>query len=93
MTVVHGAHDPRFRPVRETFEANFADGGEAGAAVAIVLDGETVLDLYAGTRDAAGETPLGPDDLFNVWSTTKGLAALAGDPRGMRLMQAAYACL
>lgn len=40
MTVVHGAHDPRFRPVRETFEANFADGGEAGAAVAIVLDGE-----------------------------------------------------
>lgn len=54
---------------------------------------KTVLDLYAGTRDAAGETPLGPDDLFNVWSTTKGLAALAGDPRGMRLMQAAYACL
>lgn len=76
MTPVHGVHDPRFSAVREVFEASFAQGLEAGAAVSIVLEGETVLDLYAGTRDASGETPLGPDDLFNVWSTTKGLAAL-----------------
>lgn len=76
MTQILGRFDPRFSAVRDAFAANFAEGAEAGAAVCVVLDGETVVDLHAGTRDAAGTQPLGPDDLFNVWSTTKGLAAL-----------------
>jgi CubicO group peptidase (beta-lactamase class C family) len=76
MTQIHGFFDPRFAPVREAFAANFAEGAEAGAMVSVVIDGQMVVDLYAGSRDAGAMEPLGPDDLFNVWSTTKGLAAL-----------------
>lgn len=73
---INGFVAPAFEAVREAFKLNFADPGELGATVAVWLDGEPVVDLYAGVRDADGSEPLGPDDLFNVWSTTKGLSAL-----------------
>ncbi|MFI9596225.1 serine hydrolase domain-containing protein [Nonomuraea sp. NPDC052265] len=43
--------DPRFSRVREAFERNFAEGEELGAAVAVHLDGELVVDLWAGVAD------------------------------------------
>lgn len=73
---VHGLVAQGFEPVREAFAANLASGEELGATFSVVRDGETVVDLYGGVRDEARSEPLGPDDLFNVWSTTKGLAAL-----------------
>ena len=73
---VQGFVTPRFAAVREAFVANFADGAELGATVCVWWQGEPVVDLYGGVRDAAGGEPLGPDDLFNVWSTSKGLSAL-----------------
>ena len=43
--------DPRFSRVREVFEQHFADGEELGAAFAVYLDGELVVDLWGGVAD------------------------------------------
>ncbi|MFE7271357.1 serine hydrolase domain-containing protein [Streptomyces sp. NPDC057623] len=73
---VHGHCDPRFAAVRTAFEANFRERGELGAAVAVTVDGETVVDLWGGWADAAHSRPWEHDTLVNVWSTTKGPTAL-----------------
>ncbi|MFF0777279.1 serine hydrolase domain-containing protein [Streptomyces sp. NPDC003720] len=73
---VQGHCDPRFTAVREAFEENFRDRGELGAAVAVTVGGETVVDLWGGWADAARTRPWERDTLVNVWSTTKGPVAL-----------------
>ncbi|MQY37505.1 hypothetical protein SRB17_55090 [Streptomyces sp. RB17] len=75
-TQVHGHCDARFAAVREAFEDNFRDRGELGAAVAVTVDGSTVVDLWGGWADVAGTRPWERDTLVNVWSTTKGPVAL-----------------
>ncbi|WP_460110300.1 serine hydrolase domain-containing protein [Streptomyces sp. YKOK-J1] len=73
---VQGHCDPRFTAVREAFEENFRERGELGAAVAVTVAGETVVDLWGGWADAARARPWERDTLVNVWSTTKGPVAL-----------------
>jgi len=73
---IEGHCDYRFHAVRETFEAAFESGAEVGAAVCIVKDGETVVDLWGGFRDPAKTRPWQRDTLANVFSTTKGMTAL-----------------
>jgi CubicO group peptidase (beta-lactamase class C family) len=75
--VVHGFVAQGFEPVRDAFAQNLASGEELGATFSVVQDGETIIDLYGGVRDEDHSEPLGPDDLFNVWSTTKGMAAIS----------------
>jgi CubicO group peptidase (beta-lactamase class C family) len=65
-----------FERVREAFAANFAAEREVGASFAVTRDGELVAELWGGFRDAARTKPWTRDTLVNVWSTTKGLAAL-----------------
>jgi CubicO group peptidase (beta-lactamase class C family) len=50
---IDGRCDSRLRGVREAFAENFARYGEAGAAVAVTIDGKPVVDLWAGHADAA----------------------------------------
>ncbi|MFG1665754.1 serine hydrolase domain-containing protein [Streptomyces sp. Y7] len=73
---VQGRCDPRFAAVREAFEANFREREELGAAVAVTVDGRTVVDLWGGWADAERGRPWERDTLVNVWSTTKGPTAL-----------------
>ncbi|MFI2636036.1 serine hydrolase domain-containing protein [Streptomyces collinus] len=73
---VHGHCDARFTAVRAAFEENFREREELGAAVAVTVDGETVVDLWGGWADAARSRPWERDTLVNVWSTTKGPVAL-----------------
>jgi len=54
--MVDGSCLPRFQQLREEFERNFAERNELGASVCVVLDGEPVVDLWGGVRDAACET-------------------------------------
>ena len=42
---VEGHCDPRFGPLRDAFQANFAERGELGAAVCVMVDGRVVADL------------------------------------------------
>jgi CubicO group peptidase (beta-lactamase class C family) len=65
-----------FEAVRDAFAANLSNGEELGATFSVVKDGQTIVDLYGGVRNEEKSEALGPDDLFNVWSTTKGLCAL-----------------
>ncbi|WP_037669961.1 EstA family serine hydrolase [Streptomyces afghaniensis] len=73
---VRGHCDARFTAVRRTFEENFRERGELGAAVAVTVGGEVVVDLWGGWADAAHTRPWEQDTLVNVWSTTKGPVAL-----------------
>ena len=74
--VIQGVCDPRFQGVKEAFAQNFADYGEVGAAVAVVVGGRAVVDLWAGHADAARSRPWQRDTIVNVFSTTKGITAI-----------------
>ena len=65
-----------FEPVRDAFEANFADDGELGAGFAVLLDGEPIVDLLGGWADRKMERPWDAQTLVPVYSTTKGISAL-----------------
>ncbi|MGO9451862.1 MAG: serine hydrolase domain-containing protein [Candidatus Binataceae bacterium] len=73
---IEGNCEPKFRRVRDAFVSNFETMGEVGAAVAVTIDGEPVLDLWAGYADKARTRPWTKDTLVNVYSTTKGLTAM-----------------
>lgn len=68
--------DPRFAGVREAFVANFALWGELGAAFAVTLDGDPVVDLWGGVADEATGREWREDTLVTLFSGTKALVAL-----------------
>jgi CubicO group peptidase (beta-lactamase class C family) len=72
---IHGSCATRFERVRDAFERNFALRHEIGAAVAAWVDGELVVNLWAGTADAAGTRPWQVDTMATVLSGTKGLTS------------------
>ncbi|MRG60047.1 serine hydrolase [Agromyces sp. CFH 90414] len=73
-----GGHaDPRFAGLRDEFAARLASGDELGASLAVILDGETVVDLWGGWADAARTSPWRSDTITNVWSISKTVTALA----------------
>jgi CubicO group peptidase (beta-lactamase class C family) len=77
MTVtIEGRCDDRFAAVRTAMETNFDEHGDVGASVAVVHDGEMVVDLWGGFADATNSVPWSRDTLVNVWSTTKTMTAL-----------------
>ena len=45
--------EPRFAPVRQVFEDQFAEGLELGARFSVVVDDVTVLDVWGGHADRA----------------------------------------
>ncbi len=74
---IEGLCDARFEGVREAFARNFAESGELGASVAVALGGELVVDLWAGHVDRDRTQPWERDTLVLVYSSTKGVVALA----------------
>ena len=52
MAEVHGRCDERFAGVREALSQQLDSGEELGASIAVDRDGETVVDLWGGHRDA-----------------------------------------
>jgi CubicO group peptidase (beta-lactamase class C family) len=72
---IHGSCATRFDGVRRAFAQNFVQGKEIGAAVAAWVDGELVVNLWAGTADEAGSKPWQVDTLSTVLSGTKGLTS------------------
>ncbi|AQZ65916.1 Esterase A [[Actinomadura] parvosata subsp. kistnae] len=67
--------DPRFSRVREVFERHFADGEELGAAFAVYLDGELVVDLWGGVADRHTGRPWERDTPVFAYSCTKAVTA------------------
>lgn len=61
--------------VQSAFENNFSLGREVGAALSVWQDGEEILNLCGGFRDAAHRIPWCQDTLVLIWSATKGMAS------------------
>lgn len=61
--------------VRAVLAALVADTPEIGLQVAAYLDGELVIDAWAGMADPAAGKPVDGDTLFMLSSTTKGVTA------------------
>jgi CubicO group peptidase (beta-lactamase class C family) len=76
MVEIHGHCDARLAPLKDALAANFADHDELGAAVAVIIDGEPVVDIWAGWMDAARTRPWERDTLVDVFSVGKPMAVL-----------------
>ncbi|MGE0743272.1 MAG: serine hydrolase domain-containing protein [Hyphomonadaceae bacterium] len=77
---INGEVAPGFERVREAFAENFErdeSRRDVGAALSVYHRGERVVNLWGGWRDAACTTPWTRDTLANVYSTTKGIVAVA----------------
>jgi CubicO group peptidase (beta-lactamase class C family) len=73
---IEGNCDPQFALVKDAFAENLEKRNEYGAAVAVMIDGSMVVDLWGGYADKARTRPWMRDTLANVFSTTKGLTAI-----------------
>jgi len=77
MAEVSGMHDSRFEPVRDALAEQLESGNELGASIVVDVDGDTVVDIWGGWRDADHLSPWTADTITNVWSTTKTVTNLA----------------
>ncbi|HEX5065799.1 MAG TPA: serine hydrolase domain-containing protein [Myxococcota bacterium] len=73
---IHGTCHPRYARVRDAFAEGFRARDEIGASVAVVADGETVVELWAGHADPARSRPWERDTIVHMYSATKGMTAL-----------------
>src|SRR5262245_49274852 len=72
-----GTCSEKFAPLRELLADRLATGDELGASLAVMIDGEPVIDLWGGWEDEACTKPWTQDTIACVFSTTKTMAALA----------------
>ena len=73
--MIDGTCSEAFLPLRDLLEKNLATGEDAGASLAVVHDGELVVDLWGG--EARPGVPWTADTVTLVWSVSKTMAALA----------------
>ena len=65
----------RLRAGARRFQSNFTDGDDVGAAVAVWVEGDLVVNLWGGFADAAGLRPWRRDTLASIYSGSKGLTS------------------
>ncbi|MFX1561447.1 MAG: serine hydrolase domain-containing protein, partial [Promethearchaeota archaeon] len=75
--LISGFVKPQFESVKDVFIENFEQRNELGAACCIYYQGDKVVDLWGGIKNEATGEPWEEDTMVLVWSTTKGLSALA----------------
>jgi CubicO group peptidase (beta-lactamase class C family) len=76
-THIAGYVSAGFEAVRDAFAENFSRRHELGGACCVYYRGEKVVDLWGGVRNQATGAPWEEDTMVLVYSTTKGLAAMA----------------
>jgi CubicO group peptidase (beta-lactamase class C family) len=69
-TTLAGETAPGFEPVREELERLLATEADCAGQLCAYVAGRKVVDLWGGTD-------VGPDDLMGVFSSTKGVSAIA----------------
>lgn len=72
--MIDGTCADAFSPLQDLLERNLADGTDRGASIAVVHDGELVVDMWGG--EARPGVPWTRDTITQVWSVTKTMAAL-----------------
>ena len=74
---VNGTVAPGWEPVREVFAQTLDSKQDIGAAVALYHHGQCVVDLAGGYFDKQATKPYDRETLQLVFSTTKGVTAIA----------------
>ncbi|GEC10554.1 serine hydrolase [Streptomyces spinoverrucosus] len=74
---ISGTVAPGFESVRDEFARNFTDRDEQGAALAVTLNGERVVDLWGGPADPTTGRAWDGDTLQLIFSGSKGVLATA----------------
>src|SRR5262249_61303586 len=75
--VLHGHYDGRFEDLVAALAEEVTTGGELGAAIAIDIGGELVVDVWGGHADRAKTREWSANTIVNVLSSTKNLTSLA----------------
>ncbi|MGI5379820.1 serine hydrolase domain-containing protein [Streptomyces sp. CA-251387] len=75
MADIQGSYDDLFTAVPNALAATL-DAGDVGGSVAVLVDGEPVVDVWGGFADADRTIPWERDTIVNVWSVTKTMTAL-----------------
>jgi CubicO group peptidase (beta-lactamase class C family) len=73
---IQGHCDPRFSAVKDVLAASIESGTDIGASFAAYINGERVVDIWAGHLDLEQSKPWQEDTLVNVYSTTKTMSFL-----------------
>lgn len=76
MVEIQGTVEPGWEKVADAFRANFDEGKDLGAAIAVYQGGRPVVDLWGGTADRTTGRPWAEDTLVLVFSSTKGMTAI-----------------
>lgn len=54
---IKGHYDERFAGVAEALSGGLDEGSDVGASVAVLLDGEPMVDIWGGYKDLARTEP------------------------------------
>lgn len=76
---VFGHCDPQFQAVADVFEHNLVDkgvNGDVGAACAVMVEGDLVVDLWGGYADVTEDRVWQENTLCCCWSVSKTIGAL-----------------
>lgn len=77
--VVQGTAQPGFERVADAFVRNFTEHGDVGAACCVHVGGEPVIDVWAGHADRDQGRAWARETIVIVFSSTKGVAAVAAN--------------
>lgn len=75
--IVNGYTAPGFEAMRETFRKNLTSRHERGASCVVYYKNRLVVDLWGGYQDAREKKPWRKETRTVIFSSTKGIAALA----------------
>lgn len=73
---IRGSVEPGFERVADAFVQAFAGHDAMGAALAVRVDGRSVVDLHGGVRDVSTGEPWTAHTASVIFSCTKGLMAI-----------------
>lgn len=76
---IFGHCDTSLQAVADVFEQNLSDrgvNGDVGAACAVMIDGELVVDLWGGYADVENDQVWQKDTLCCCWSVSKSIGAI-----------------
>ncbi len=74
---IEGSVRPGYQPLADAFAELFEHFDEPGGSVALVRNGETLVELWGGCRDKAGREPWQQTTRCNVFSAGKAVVAVA----------------
>ena len=74
---VSGSVADGWEPVRDVLAEHLDDGLDLGAAVAVYKDGLPVVDIWGGFADQTASRPWSRETVACVFSTAKGITAIA----------------